>query len=443
MAEGTSLPVADRQWAAYAAIDWADRKNAWIVLAAGSTTPQKGEIENTPEAIDNWAADLYQRFQGRPVAICLEQKRGPLVYMLSKYSHLVLMIAHPNTAAAYRDTFAPSGAKDDENDTASLLDLLLRHPDQLRPLHSDTEDTRLMQFLAEERRRLVNLRTAECNRLRACLKLYFPQVLSWFKDLTAPLLADLLARWPSLEELQRVNPSKLHKFFTEHHCRDQEAIDERIQQIYASVSATQDQAVIRAATVTAQGQLELIRVLSRQIGGLEKQLSALEAEHPDARIFRSFPGCGDALTPRLIAAFGTNRARYQDAEELQRFSGIAPITRASGRTKSVRFRRAASKFLRQTFHEFAACSIAQSEWARAYYDHQRKDKKKGHHAAVRALAYKWIRILFRCWKDSLIYDESIHVQHLHARLSLSPATGTHHTQTQWTTTAGFGKLSFQ
>ena len=79
MAKIKKLPVRDQQWAAYAAIDWADKKNSWIVLAAGSDTPQQGEFENTPEAVDNWATELHHRFQGRPVAVCLEQKRGPLV----------------------------------------------------------------------------------------------------------------------------------------------------------------------------------------------------------------------------------------------------------------------------------------------------------------------------------------------------------------------------
>jgi transposase len=441
MAKITKLPARDRQWAAYAAIDWADRKNSWIVLAAGSDTPQQGEIENTPEAVDNWATELHHRFQGRPVAVCLEQKRGPLVYMLTKYSHLVLMIAHPTTAAAYRETFAPSGAKDDDSDTISLLDLLLRHPDRLRQLDPDTDETRLLQFLTEDRRRLVDMKTAECQRLRARLKLYFPQILQWFDDLSSHVVGDLLKRWPTLEELQRVNPAKLGKFFTEHNCRSQEKIQERTQQIYAALPATKDQAVIRAASAAVRAQVELIGTLRSQIQELEQQIRKLEAEHPDSRIFRSFPGSGDALTPRLIAAFGTRRDRYKDAAELQTYSGIAPITRASGQNEKAHFRWAAPKFLRQTFHEFAACSIAKSKWAQAYYNYQREEKKKDRHAALRALAYKWMRILFRCWKDGTLYDERVHLLALQRRAAPLAATGTDNTKAQWTQTAGFHKLS--
>jgi hypothetical protein len=84
---------------------------------------------------------------------------------------------------------------------------------------------------------------------------------------------------------------------------------------------------------------------------------------------------------------------------------IAPVTERSGKRKWVHFRWACPKFLRQSFHEWAGHSIAQSTWARAYYEQQR-DRGSDHHAAVRALAFKWIRILFRCWKDRVAYDES-------------------------------------
>jgi len=115
------------------------------------------------------------------------------------------------------------------------------------------------------------------------------------------------------------------------------------------------------------------------------------------------------LIPRLIAAFGTRRERYESAYQLQCYSGIAPVKVASGRTQLIRFRRACPKFLRQTFHEYALHSIQKSEWARAYYQLQR-DRHKSHHAAVRSLAYKWIRIIFRCWKDRKPYDEAIYLQ---------------------------------
>jgi hypothetical protein len=144
----------EQEWAAFAAIDWADQKNFWRLLPAGSRQSEAGELDSTPEAVEVWA--VQQRFGGQPIAVILEQTRGPLVYMLTKYPHLVLFLVHPTTAARYRETFAPSGAKSDPSDTDSLLDLLLRHRERLRPLRPDTVETRLLHFLVEERRQTVD-----------------------------------------------------------------------------------------------------------------------------------------------------------------------------------------------------------------------------------------------------------------------------------------------
>ena len=213
MLESSAPPAAEPEWAAFVAIDWADQKNFWRLLPAGSQRSEEGELEYTPEAVETWAAGLQQRFGGGPIAVCLEQSRGALVYMLTKYPHLVLFPVHPTTAARYRETFAPSGAKSDPSDTALLLDLLLRHRERLRRLQPDTPETRLLHFLVEERRQTVDDKTRESNRLTGCLKLYFPQILQWFDDVTSPLVGDLLERWPNLQQLQRAHPGTLRKFF--------------------------------------------------------------------------------------------------------------------------------------------------------------------------------------------------------------------------------------
>jgi transposase len=130
--------------------------------------------------------------------------------------------------------------------------------------------------------------------------------------------------------------------------------------------------------------------------------------------FQSLPGAGAALAPRWVAFFGTDRERYHSAKEVACFSGIAPVRERSGKRDWIHFRYACPKFLRQTFHEWASHSMGYSEWARAYYDQQRADGS-GHHAAVRALAFKWIRILFRCWKDRKPYDEQTYLAALRRR----------------------------
>jgi len=150
---------------------------------------------------------------------------------------------------------------------------------------------------------------------------------------------------------------------------------------------------------------QLLRILLEGIANLDSKIEEAASAHPDFFIFESLPGAGSALAPRLLAAFGSQRDRYGSAEEVQTHSGIAPVMEKSGKKKWVHFRWACPKFLRQSFHEWAGHSISQSTWARAYYQQQR-GRGKDHQAAVRALAFKWIRILFRCWQDRVAYDEN-------------------------------------
>ena len=205
--------------------------------------------------------------------------------------------------------------------------------------------------------------------------------------------------------------------------------------------ASNDAAVLAADALTARGLVALLRTLRDNIDKLDRRIAELVAAHPEGALFASLLDAGSVLVPRLIVAFGTRRERYESAYEMQCYSGIAPVKEASGKTSWVHFRRACPKFLRQTFHEFALHSIGQSEWAKAYYQHLREDENKSHQAAVRSLAYKWIRIIFRCWKDAKPYDEEVYLNSLRRRGSqlgaaLAPATGL-----GWQTVAGFQKLS--
>jgi transposase len=404
------------QFAAFVGLDWADQKHAWCLQAAGTTQRESGEVEHTPEAVEAWVGQLCRRFGNRPIAVAVEQVKGALVFMLSKYELLHLFPVAPAMSASMRDALYPSGAKDDPRDAELLLDLLMKHRDKLRRLAPDSEATRRVQNLVEERRNLVDEKTAQSNRLTNHLKIYFPQMLGWFDRLDTELVCALLERWPTLEELQKVPPARLRTFFRKHRCRDQELIERRMVGIQQAIPATRDRAVIEAKSAVVKVSAQLIRSLARGIADLDRKIEEAAAAHPDFFIFESLPGAGAALAPRLLAAFGSQRERYANAEEVQAYTGIAPVTERSGKKKWVHFRWACPKFLRPTFHEWAGHSIAHSQWARNYYQQQR-ERGKGHHAAVRGLAFKWIRIVFRCWKDEVVYDENKYLAALAKRNS--------------------------
>jgi transposase len=314
----------------------------------------------------------------------------------------------------FRQALFPSGPKDDPSDASLLLDLLLHHRDRLRRLDPDTAETRLLRFLIELRRRLVDERTRQSNRLTAWLKMYFPQPLEWIDNIDSPLGCDFLERWPTLQKLQRAHSETIESFFHEHNSRSQNRIDQRVEAIRQAVSLIQDTALIQAGEAASSSLTALLKALNASIASLDKLIAEHFAKHPEAYLYVGLPGAGPVLAPRLLVAFGTRRERFESAKELAAYSGIAPITRKSGNSKSVHFRFACPKFLRQTFQEFAAHSVAKSLWARQFYD-QHRARRSTHQAAVRALAFKWIRILFRCWKDGKPYDETRYLQALELR----------------------------
>jgi len=412
------------KFAAFVGIDWADQKHAWCLQAAGATQRENGEVEHRPEAVEAWVGQLCRRFGNRPIAVAVEQVKGALVFMLSKYEPLHLFPVPPAMSAKMRQALYPSGAKDDPRDADLLLELLLQHRNKLHRLSPDSEATRRVQNLVEERRNLVDEKTAQTNRLTNQLKIYFPQMLEWFEQLDTELVCALLEQWPTLEELQKVPPARLRTFFRKQRCHYPELVERRMVGIQQAMPAIRDRAVIEAKSTVVKVSAQVIRSLVRGIADLDRKIEEATAAHPDFFIFESLPGAGAALAPRLLAAFGSQRDRYANAEEVQSYSGIAPVTERSGKKKWIHFRWACPKFLRQSFHEWAGHSIAHSQWARSYYQQQR-ERGKGHHAAVRGLAFKWIRIVFRCWKDGVVYDESRYLAALAKRNSpLAAVAGT-------------------
>jgi transposase len=401
-------------FAAFVGIDWADAKHDGCLQAAGSAKRERFQLEHTPEAIDAWVTTLRTRFNGQPVAICLELNKGPLVFALRKYDFLVLFPINPLTLARYREAFTPSRAKDDPTDAELQLELLLTHRDKLQPLNPQSPTMRALEQLVAHRRRVVGDKVRITNRLTSTLKNYFPQVLHWFQDKDTHIFCDFLSRWPTLKAAQLARRATLETFFRDHHVRSEDVIAQRLQAIKAATPLTTDEGVIAPNALLVQALVAQLRVTLHAIADFDTAIAQRAQTHPDFPLFQALPGAGPVFAPRLLVAFGEQRARYASAAELQKYAGIAPVTERSGKKSWVHWRLQCPKFLRQTFVEWAAESIRHSFWAQIYYQQQR-DKGKAHQAAVRALAFKWIRILFRCWQDRTPYDESAYLQALNQR----------------------------
>jgi Transposase IS116/IS110/IS902 family len=188
----------------------------------------------------------------------------------------------------------------------------------------------------------------------------------------------------------------------------------RIHAIKTATPLTTDEGVIAPNALFVQALVSQLRVTLDAIEAFDHAIAQRAQHHPDFPLFQALPGAGPVFASRLLIAFGEPRERYPSATALQKYAGIAPVTERSGKKTWVHWRLQCPKFLRHTFVEWTAESIRHAFWAQVY-DQQQRDKGHTPQAAVRALAFKWIRILYRCWQNHTPYDESVSLQALKRR----------------------------
>ena len=400
---------------AWIGLDWGHREHAFV-LQERAGPAQEGTLPHSAEALHAWLRGLEQRFGGRPVALALEASRGAVIHARVQYPWLTLYPINPVTSARYRRAFTPSGASDDLPDARVLLELARDHTAKLRPL--ETQDTQTLQLtgLVELRRDLVDRRTQVLNQLTSLLRNYYPQALTLVGDLDTDLAVAFLNRWPDVLALKATQPSAIQHFYYAHNLRRPELLHGRLQFIQQAVALTPEAARVRVAVLQLRCLLDQLRAFRKHIALLDTEIKTGFAAHPQAALFRELPGAGPALAPRLCVAFGTLRTLYPDPASLQKHAGVAPVREKSGPSLWTHWRGLAPTFLRQSFVEWAAQTAVYSAWAKIYYQRM-KARGKGHHAILRALAFKWIRVLWKCWQTRTPYDETHYLKQLVHRKS--------------------------
>lgn len=403
------------KFSAFIGLDWANQKHDVCVQVGANGKRRFEVIKNTPEFLECWLNELHSEVGGN-IAVAVELTRGPIVYLLQKYPFITVFPIHALSLARYRQAFAPSGAKDDPTDAEIALDLMLKYPSKVKPLKPNSNEVRVLSHLVEQRRLLVEDKRRFVNRLINALKQYYSQPLEWFSHRDSDLFCDFLLRWPSLQELKRSRENTIREFFKSRGGNAVSLTEKRLEAIAAAVPLTHDEAVIQAHKRFVQSVIKQLKVTIDNIRTYDSEIRTLFEQMPDAAIFSSLPGTGPCLAPRLLAAIGDDRERFSTAQQLQNFAGLSPVTERSGKKSWVHWRWQCSKFVRQSFVEWAAKSVHQSYWAGLYYQQQR-DKGKSHQSAVRSLAYKWARIVFKCWKSKQLYYESKYLKSLREKNS--------------------------
>lgn len=409
-------PVPPGEFAALIGLDWGDSKHALAILPRGGKL-EEVTLPHSAERLHGWLEELGRRFAGQRVAVAVEATKGAIVAALLEHAWLVIYPIHPATSRRFSQAFTPSGAKDDTPDARTLLDLLAAHRHKFRALVPQDQATRRTLLASEARRKLVNRRTLVSNQLKSLLKGYYPQALELAgTTLISELALDFLTRWPELAVLQKARPATLRRFYYQHQVRRPELVEKRVQLMETARALSQERALCEVSALLMRALVAELRVLNEHIELIEAEIEQAFAAHPDVALFRELPGAGAALAPRLCCLFGTDRDRWAAAGDLQKYYGIAPVTEQSGQMRRVHWRWSAPIFARQSLMEWAGQTVRKGGWAKAYYDAQIK-RGKQHGTILRALAFKWLRILWRCWQDRTPYDEARYVAHLRERKS--------------------------
>jgi transposase len=399
-------------------IDRSDQTIDFCQLDLNGEITQQQKIPSAPESLLSWVNDICNDLPaGQTLALCIEQPCQNLINFFSQFESLAIYLANPAVIKKYRESLSPSRAKDDRRDAQALARFVYERHRTLDP-HTITDPlAHQIATLVEKRRQLVDIRTSISNKLTQALKDYFPQALQLVgRDLFAPLAIALLTKWPTLQAIQKARPGTITQFYFKQGSRRPEVIRKRIELIESAVPLCTDPGLLETYQLLVTALVDQLKQIQRSILKFDQLIARKTTQHQDAKLFTSLPGAGPCFAARLLAIFGNDRERYQDAASLQRHTGVAPLTKQSGKMHFVHRRYACNKFWRQTFVEWAAQTVMKSLWAKAYY-HQQKEKGHRHQSILRSLAFKWQRILFRCWQNNDCYDEKRYLKALENRSS--------------------------
>jgi transposase len=338
------------------------------------------------------------------VGVGIETDRGPWMAALVAAGYTVYGI-NPLQVARYRERHSVSGAKSDAADAHTLADMVRTDSHQLRPVAADSAHAEAVKVVTRAHKTLIWERTRHTQRLRHALREYFPAALAAFEDLDAADALELLAKAPDPASAARLTITQISAALTRARRRNIADKAARIQTVLRGQHLSQPEVITAAYAATTRAAVAVLRTLDEQVKALQAQVDAHFGQHPDAKIILSQPGLGSVLGARVLAEFGDDPTRYTDAKSRKNYAATSPITRASGKKKTVMARYVHNDRLIDALMSQAFSALNASPGARAYYD-QLKARGTGHHAALRQLANQLVGILHGCLKTRTCYDEA-------------------------------------
>jgi len=390
----------------FAGIDWASAEHAVCVIDEHARVLHRAMVAHTREGLAELVAALRKLAKGSVLPIAIERPTGLLVDTLVEAGFQVVPI-HPNAVKASRPRYAAAQGKTDHGDAFLLADLLRTDGHRFRPLRPLSDETRALRALVRTRDDLVAERLSLANQLRALLERFWPGANAIFAEVDPAIALAFLRCYPTPQSAERLGEKRLAAFLERHAYSGRRSAAELLARLRAAPTSLTGEA---EANASGELVLALVAVLEPLVAQIHRLTTAVEhaiETHPDGALFASFPRAGRVNAAQILAELGDDRARFVSEEHLAAEAGVAPITRASGKSRAVSFRWACNKRMRSAITCFADNSRHDSAWAAGVY---RSARARGcdHPHATRILARAWIRVLWRCWQDHRPYDPALH-----------------------------------
>ena len=379
----------------FAGIDWGGSFHQLCVLDGNGTVLLQQRVDHDVAGLA-LLADRVCGFGGA-VLVAIERGEGLLVEFLQTLPEVTLFCVSPKISARARERYRLSASKSDLFDAFVLADTLRHEHRRWRPLSRPSALTAELQAVSRDRQRVQHAKVACESRLRAVLEVYHPAPVHLFSELDRDISLAFIHAYPTPDQARRVGTVRMAAF-----CRrqgytgrtDPQVLVDRLKvHLLGASSGTTAGKAFAAQLFAAE-----LRMHTDHLRAFDHRIAALLAVHPDASIFLSFTGIGPVVAAALIAEMGDDRSRFPTVEVLLAETGLAPVTKASGRTRQVRFRYAANRRMRHAIDWWMFAAAREDPWSKTIYEAARA-RGQGKYRALRGLGARWVRILWRCWQD--------------------------------------------
>jgi transposase len=390
----------------FVGLDWGGTTHAVCVLDADGREVSRFTVAHTAEGL----AELCRRLAGlapaAEVPVAVERPSGLLIDTLVEAGHPVVPI-QPNAVKAARPRFRSSGAKTDGADAHRLADLRRTDGYRFAPLRPQSDEIRALRTLVRSRDDLVATRVRLANQLHALLGGFWPGAAALFADIDSPIALAFLRHYPTPASAARLGERRMAALLARHAYSGRRSPGELVARLRGAPAGHAGRAEEAASGEVAIALAAALERLVAGIAALTDQIGAAVAALPEGRVVMSFPRAGTVCAAQITAELGAVRERFLSADALAMEAGVAPVTRQSGRSRSVVCRGACNRRLRAALTRFAGNSRHASAWAAGIYRRAR-DRGCGHPHAVRILARAWARVLWRAWHEGRPYDPQTH-----------------------------------